>query len=566
MGSVEESAVGHFFIWREITLNADRARLIEKLFAADTNDLQVVRGIFDLARIEKDLNVGRRVRNLAAQKSREHSMTVKGKEFMVLYWDVMLWLAQNKDFDSFLLYNERKRKPEKRFYQPRRHCIKPIVDAYQQVFDGELDVLTVSQPKRTGKTTLGLMGMLMISGAHPDKSSIAAGRGDDLVASFYEGCLEILNNPDEYSYYEIFPKATLERTDAKLKTIDLEARTRFPTITCRSSSAHFVGSTEATNLLYLDDLVENDIEAKNRARLDDLWDIVRGDIIGRRLEGTPIIAQGTRYSLYDPYGRLQDAAKDAGWRLKVLEIPALDPITDESNFEMVNGEGKKIFTTAFYRNERKLVSEEQWMSQFQQQPFEAKGLLFPKKELHKFRHLPIDVEPDAVIAVCDTAESGEDSVSMPIAYLYGDDVYIKDVVFDNSAPDITKPQCAKKLYDHKVSTAVFESNAAGDYFARDVDKMVGELGGQISIRRKRNISNKQTRIEYASDNVKKNFYFLDDDMYEVNSQYGQFMKELTTYTRTGKVAHDDAPDSIALLENEIRRLTANRATVFKRPF
>jgi hypothetical protein len=30
------------------------------------------------------------------------------------------------------------------------------------------------------------------------------------------------------------------------------------------------------------------------------------------------------------------------------------------------------------------------------------------------------------------------------------------------------------------------------------------------------------------------------------------MKELTTMTRSGKVKHDDAPDSIALFENEMR--------------
>ena len=30
------------------------------------------------------------------------------------------------------------------------------------------------------------------------------------------------------------------------------------------------------------------------------------------------------------------------------------------------------------------------------------------------------------------------------------------------------------------------------------------------------------------------------------------MRELTTMTRSGKVKHDDAPDSLALLENELR--------------
>ena len=36
------------------------------------------------------------------------------------------------------------------------------------------------------------------------------------------------------------------------------------------------------------------------------------------------------------------------------------------------------------------------------------------------------------------------------------------------------------------------------------------------------------------------------------------MKEVTTYTRSGKVPHDDAPDSLSLLENEIRMLSGVR--------
>lgn len=119
----------------------------------------------------------------------------------------------------------------------------------------------------------------------------------------------------------------------------------------------------------------------------------------------------------------------------------------------------------------------------------------------------------------------------------------------------------KKLVKHKASAAVFESNNAGTYFARDVGEEVKKLGGSCSIRTKRTISNKLTRIEYASDNIKKNFYFKDKSLYEPNSQYGRFMKEVITMTRSGKVPHDDAPDSLSLLENELRgSLLGNQKT------
>lgn len=44
------------------------------------------------------------------------------------------------------------------------------------------------------------------------------------------------------------------------------------------------------------------------------------------------------------------------------------------------------------------------------------------------------------------------------------------------------------------------------------------------------------------------------------------MKELTTMTRSGKVKHDDAPDSIALFENEMRTGTVATAQAVQNPF
>lgn len=484
------------------------------------------------------------------------------EKFYQLYKKALLFDAPH-EFEAFLLYVDFDKEPGRRFYLPRRKSLKPIVDAFQEVSDGLLDLLTVSQPKRTGKTTTGLMYTAWKSGQRPERSSICSGSGDDLVTSFYEGCLDMFRN-DVYGFTDVFPAATLEHTNADKHTINLQERKRFATITCRSIDGALTGSTEATNLLYLDDLVKDDMEAKNRVRLDTLWDKVRGDLLGRRLEGCPIIAQGTRYSIYDPIGRLIEIAPSMCWRYKVLEIPALNE-KDESNFEMTDGEGRRIFTTEYFRNERNLLSPEQWESQFQQQPFEARGLMFPPNELKYYFKLP-DKPPDAVIAACDTAESGKDSVCMPIAYLYGDDVMVEDVVFNNSPPEITKPICAKMLFNHKVQTAEFESNNAGEYFAKDVEKALTSLGGRTSIRTRRSISNKLTRIEFASDGVKKNFYFKDKSLYSPQSDYGLFMRELTTFTRTGKVAHDDAPDGIAMLENMIRRTKIPSIEVFTRPF
>lgn len=480
-------------------------------------------------------------------------------------WRRCLLFEAPHDFDSFMTYIELDRKLEKRFYAPRKHYLRPMVQGFQDVLDGKLRLLTISMPKRAGKSQTGINFVNMLSGKFPDRSTLMEGTGDDLVKSFYNGCLEYLTVPNEYLFYDVFPDARLVQTNADTKTANLKSKSRFPTIMCRSIDARQVGLSEATNVLYLDDCVEGREEAKNRQRLDDKWEVISGDIMGRAIEGTPMVFTGTRYSLYDPIGRVQEHAQREGWAWRAIEIPALDLVTDESNYEYER-EGKKVFTTAYFREQRELLSAEQFESEFQQQPFEAKGLLFNKDELNYFFELPKDRDPDTIIAVGDTAESGSDSTSMPVAMIYGNAVYIVDVVFDDSPAEVTKPECAKCLIENKVASAVFESNNAGQYYARDVDQIIRERGYSVGIRTKRTISNKQTRIEFASDNIKKNFYFKHPSTYKRGSQYWNFMKEVTTYTRSGKVPHDDAPDSLSLLENEIRMLSGGKVEVFKRPY
>lgn len=559
--------VARFFVGKEMHMNYEKlSGSIRAVIDRRPGDNGAYSDLFSLCREweTENFSAAHKVNKELLALSAEQVVRGGGAKFYEQWRRCLLFEAPH-DFDSFMTYIELDRKPEKRFYAPRKHYLRPMVQGFQDVLDGKLRLLTISMPKRAGKSQTGINFVNMLSGKFPDRSTLMEGTGDDLVKSFYNGCLEYLTVPNEYLFYDVFPDARLVQTNADTKTANLKSKSRFPTIMCRSIDARQVGLSEATNVLYLDDCVEGREEAKNRQRLDDKWEVISGDIMGRAIEGTPMVFTGTRYSLYDPIGRVQEHAQREGWAWRAIEIPALDLVTDESNYEYER-EGKKVFTTAYFREQRELLSAEQFESEFQQQPFEAKGLLFNKDELNYFFELPKDRDPDTIIAVGDTAESGTDSTSMPVAKIYGSDVYIVDVVFDDSPAEVTKPECAKCLIDNRVASAVFESNNAGQYYARDVDQIIRERGYSVGIRTKRTISNKQTRIEFASDNIKKNFYFKHPSTYKRGSQYWNFMKEVTTYTRSGKVPHDDAPDSLSLLENEIRMLSGGKVEVFKRPY
>ena len=560
---------GSSFCWEEIMNYNLLAKEVNRAIDRHPEDRRAYSDLFSVCREweKEDFEVAHRANRELRARCRRQLRAAGPAEAAAFYeqWRRCLLFDAPHDFDSFMLYLELDRKPDKRFYAPRRHYLRPMVQGFQDVLDQKLRLLTISMPKRAGKSQTGINFVNMLSGKFPDRSTLMEGTGDDLVKSFYAGCLEYLQQPNEYLFYDVFPEARLVQTNADNKTINLNSRSRFPTIMCRSIDARQVGLSEATNVLYLDDCVEGREEAKNRQRLDDKWEVISGDIMGRAIEGTPMVFTGTRYSLYDPIGRIQEYAQREGWAWRAIEIPALDPTTDESNYEYER-EGKKVFTTAYFREQRELLSEEQFESEFQQQPFEAKGLLFPKASLNTYFALPPDKCPDTVVAVCDTAEKGSDSTAMVILKVYGEDVFVDDVVFDDSPPEVTKPECAKKIVEHKAVIAVFESNNAGAYFARDVDTLVKSMGGRVSMRTKRTVSNKQTRIEFASDGIIKHFYFKDPSTYDRGSQYWAFMREVTTYTRSGKVPHDDAPDVLSLAENELRFIRWPQAEVRQRPF
>lgn len=487
--------------------------------------------------------------------------TDEKRKWVALAKSSLLYLA-HKYFDSFMLYLEFDRRPDKRFYAPRRKQLKRIVDGFQDVADGKIDLLTVSQPKRTGKTTLGLLFVIWRAGMKPDKSCFLVGRGDALAKSFYDGCLTFLQDKATYNYWDVFPGQNIAATNAEQRTIDITTRHRFSSIMCRSLDSQVTGLSEAANILYLDDCCIGADEARNKDRLDTLWDKIRSDVLGRRLEGVPIIAQGTRFSIYDPIGHLQDIAPQMGWRTKIVEVPALDYTTDESNFHYKYGMG---FSTEYYRNERKLVTDLQWESEFQQRPIEEKGVVFGKNDLQYYDKLP-DLDWDAIVAVADPSEGKGDYTCMPVGFVSGTEVYVEDVVFSQALPEVNAPKCGAMCVKHGVKICQVESNANGLLFAEKVENQINSMGGRTSVRTKRTTANKQTKIIVASDNIRNHFWFRNPNYLDSGSEYAQFLRNLWSYSQVSKNQHDDAPDAVAMLENMIGALTAGKVQVFKRPF
>ena len=453
-----------------------------------------------------------------------------------------------ENFEAFLIAMEWDRKPEERFYEPRQMVLHQVVMAMQELAEGKLNTLLVSMPPRAGKTTLGILYILWRAGRKYNKSILSAGYSSSLVNSFYDGCVEFVTSP-EYRFTQIFPESALVASSAKNLTLDLGERKRYKTLTFRSIDGTVTGATEASELLYLDDLVSGIEEAMNPKRLESLWSKVSSDMLQRKKNGVGMLVIGTRWSIHDPIGRIE--TKYTGKKdVKIIRLPAVDK-NGNSNIDYAYGVG---FDTAHYKDLKSMTDTVTWECVYMQNPIERDGLLYGN--LKRFFELPQD-EPDDIFFFTDVAFGGEDSLSMPIAYQWGDDVYIADVVFMRGGYEATEAVVAGKLISHHVRRGVFEANNGGDFYGRDVNRLLQQQDYKCNIKAERaqGKNGKLSRIIQHAPAV-LDFYFRDESLYNESEMYGQFMKELTTFVQTGKSLHDDAPDSLSGLATMLRKRTS----------
>lgn len=483
----------------------------------------------------------------------------KSKDASSLFKAVLLLEAQGLRLDSYMQYIELQREPEKRFWIPRRKQLEPVCRAMQKLVDGELDILSISLPPGTGKSTLEIFLHSMMIGAFPDSCSLASGHSGTLTNSIYDGVNSILSDPD-YLWHDVYPAAGTIITNAKEQTIDLGKKHRFSSLTCRAIGASLTGATRCEKLLTADDLVSGIEEALSIDRLDKLWTAYTNDLKSRKKLNCKELHLATRWSVHDPIGRLQTMYADSP-KAQFLVMPAVDE-DGESNFNYRYGVG---FDKAYFEDMKNNLDDCSWRALFMNQPIEREGLLYNEDELRRYFELPSD-SPDAVISVCDTKDKGADYCVMPIAYQYGNDFYIEEIICDNSNPEIVETRLVEVLLRHKVKLSRFESNSAGGKIAEKVQKEVKSRGGITRITTKYSTANKATRIIVDSPFVKEHFLFKDNSIIKNNKEYKRAIGMLCSYTMAGKNAHDDVPDAFSMLSDFIQSFETQTVRVIQRPY
>ena len=470
------------------------------------------------------------------------------------------FLAPN-DFDSYIQFMEWERDPKKKFYVPRRPVLKTAVKGLQDLEDDVLDILGISMPPGTGKTTLALFYLTWIGGKYSDEPTLTGSHSNAFIRGAYDECLRMMDKDGEYLWREVFPTVSISNTNAKDCRIDIGNRKRFETLEFTSIGTGNAGLYRAARLLYCDDLVSGIEVAMSKERLDKLWEIYTTDLRQRKIgDHCKELHIATRWSVHDILGRLERQYGNDD-RARFIVLPALNE-NDESNFDYAYGVG---FSTKAYHEQRNIMDDVSWRALYLNEPIEREGLVYAQDELRRYFELPSE-DPDAIIGICDTKDKGADYAFLPVAYVYGQDYYIHDCVCDNGLPNIVDARLTEILVRDKVKSCRFESNSAGRRVAEKIQEEVKKKGGITHITTKFTTANKETKIIVNSAWVKEHCLFKDASLYQKKSDYGKMMDMLCSYTVAGKNKHDDVPDGMAMLAEYAQSLSGQKVEVFKRPW
>lgn len=465
-------------------------------------------------------------------------------ELINWFYDILLIEAQNKVVDSFFRYIEKKREPKERFYMPRRKQFIKIglIEALQGMIDDKYDILCISLPPGTGKTTIEKFFHSAVIGWYSNGYNLFYSHSGDITRMYYDGVYDIVTNADEYTWGEVFPGLEVTSTNAKLEQFNVGKYKPFQSVQCTSVGSKNAGKVRANKFLLVDDMIGGIEEALNPTYLDKLWDKYAVDARQRKIpdeDGNPCkeIHIATRWSVRDVIGRIIQAY-EGNKRVKVISVPDVDPVTGESNFDFEFGG----YTVKDFEDIQLLMDEISYRCLYKQDPIEREGLLFPDDKIRRYLNLPHG-EPEIITAQCDTKGKGTDYFVLPVLQKYGEDYYCIDCVCDNTADyEEQYRNAASVLVNNKVQECEFERNAGGDRVAMEVNKRVESVGWICNITDTPTETNKEARIFQCSNWILQHIIFKDSSLYKPNEQYGIMMSLLKQYSVSGKKQLDDVPD------------------------
>lgn len=465
------------------------------------------------------------------------------KQYRALQYQANLELAR-RDFWHFckLLAPD--------FYMEGRTYLKEFCQALQAFYEGDERVLIINMPPRHGKSrTAGLFAQ-WIFGKNPSEKIITGSYNEQLSTTFSRGVRNAIQerkaSKERIVYSDIFPRTQIKRGSSAANLWTLEGQHVSYLATSPGGTVTGFGAT----IMVLDDIVKNADEAMNETVLDNHWTWFTNTMLSRLEKNGKLVIIATRWNTKDLSGRAIDHYKSIGMPCKVIMKKALQ----DDGTMLCEG----VLDKAAYDLIVKTMGREIVEANYNQNPIDLVGRLY-NLGFQTYKDVPRDKPRDGeaegqslieeVCAYIDTADQGDDYLCCIIYGLYRGQCYVFDVYFTKEGMEVTEPEVAKRLYEHKVNKAYIESNSGGRGFGRSVERILREKHHwyKTYIDLFTQTRNKKSRILSSATWVQNNVKFPVG--WEINM--AEFYGDLMSYQKEGKMKHDDAEDCMAGLYDKV---------------
>jgi predicted phage terminase large subunit-like protein len=337
-------------------------------------------------------------------------------------------------------------------------------------------------------------------------------------------------------YRSIFPKTKIKYGQASVSLWALEGSSQDNYL---ATSPGGTATGFGANLMLIDDIIKNDKEAYNDAVLQGHWDWFTNTMM-QRLEGDnyKVIIIMTRWAKGDLAGRIIEAYGDD------VEQIAFKAVQDDGSMLC-----EEVLSKDSYLLKTKEMNPDIIAANYNQEPIDVKGKLYPDNLLE------YDDIPEAALTegrrynYTDTADKGADYLCSIDYIEWKNEAYVLDMVITDEAMETTEPAVADMLVKDDIEQAVVEANSGGRGWGRNVKREMFDRHGSTKtvIIDKNQTANKEARILSSAAWVKQHIYLPR----HYRSKYPDFAQQVHSYQKKGKNAHDDAPDVLAGIYEQI---------------
>uniref|UniRef100_UPI000A90059F phage terminase large subunit n=1 Tax=Enterocloster clostridioformis TaxID=1531 RepID=UPI000A90059F len=415
------------------------------------------------------------------------------------------------------------------FYKEDRQYLVDLCSEFQDFIQSDDEVMIVNEPPRHGKSrTAGLMVEWVLGNDQTQK--IMTGSYNETLSTMFSKNVrndiqEEKADENRIVFSDIFPGVSIKHGDGAMNLWSLEGGYNNYLATSPTGTATGFGAT----LLIIDDLIKNAEEANNELTKEKHWNWFTDTMLSRLEEDGKIIIIMTRWASDDLAGRALEHFREAGAKIRHISMKALQ------------GDGTmlcpEVLSRKSYEAKIKAMGADIVSANYQQDPIDLKGRLYTSFKTYS-GELPQFKE---IRNYTDTADTGEDYLcSINYGVTFANEAYVLDILYTKEPMEVTEPALARMLLAGAVNLARIESNNGGRGFARNVRRILEELGSNYTtIKWFTQTQNKQARIYSNSSWVMQHIYYPED----WKNRWPEYHNAMIKYQREGQNKHDDAPDA-----------------------